>query len=409
MKQLNTTDFDEAHYQRPIMNYVFMMFLMLGTLGFEMFMPGIADMSREFHTSIGNVQTTLTLYLLGVGFGQLIFGPLSDRYGRLSFLVISLALYSISSLLCAIVPSLEVLFLARLFQGLGAAGCIILSRAIIADTHDLIGTAKMMGFTFSGVMLGTGAGPILGGYIVHFASWRITFAFSTLFGVAGLILVYFFIRETNIHRGEPQTHLKNLIKNFMAHLTDLRFLSFAACISLAFLGYMVFAVVAPTVFYHIFNVPETDFGWLMLLMIIGFIAGSFVGQLLVKRFFILNVILLGTIIMCITGFGMFAFEELFGDSLLALIIGLGILNFGIAVAYANCQACLFRLYTKSRGTAGSISGFIQFFAPYAVGSYANSLHPSTIEPYVLIISATALLMLVMAIVIRRYKNDLLSI
>src|SRR5476649_982784 len=177
-----------AHLQEKRLGYALVLgsLAALGPLCTDLYLPALPELAGELNTSTASAQLSLTAGLLGLGFGQLIFGPLSDRFGRIRPLLWSLALLLAASVWCAVAPDIHQLIVARLLQGIAGAGGAVLSRAV---ARDLYNGHELTRF-FALLMLVNGlvpiVAPVLGGGLMNFMSWR------GIFGALAVISVLLF-------------------------------------------------------------------------------------------------------------------------------------------------------------------------------------------------------------------------
>src|SRR3954468_11580307 len=153
----------------------------------DMYLPALPSMTQALGAGPGLVQLTLSAFFLGFALGQLVYGPLSDRYGRRRPLLAGLLLYTVASLLCAVTPSIWTLILARLLQGLGACAGPVLARAVVRDLYDRDRAARMLSLLFLVLSAAPLLAPTIGGQILIWVGWRAIFLLLTLFGVVSLV------------------------------------------------------------------------------------------------------------------------------------------------------------------------------------------------------------------------------
>ena len=167
-----------------------------GPLAIDFYLPSFPALARAFATDVEHVQLSLASYFVGLAIGQLIYGPMADRFGRRKPLLVGVALFSLASLACALAPSLEWLIAARFVQALGGCAGMVVSRAVVRDMCDPISSAKV----FSQLMLVMGLAPILaplaGGLLLSSLGWPSIFICLTLFSFACLLAVAKWLPET---------------------------------------------------------------------------------------------------------------------------------------------------------------------------------------------------------------------
>ncbi|MGA2045840.1 MAG: MFS transporter, partial [Roseiarcus sp.] len=172
------------------------LFTFSGTLGIHVFVPALPDAARDLGAGGGAMQMTVSLYILGLAVGQLVYGPLSDRFGRRPILMTGLALYTLAGAAAGLAWSADALIVARLFQALGGCAGLVLARAIVRDTALAGDAARRLALMNLMVTLGPGVAPILGGALALAAGWRSIFVLLGALGVANFLLAWRLLPET---------------------------------------------------------------------------------------------------------------------------------------------------------------------------------------------------------------------
>ncbi|MNU73495.1 Bicyclomycin resistance protein [compost metagenome] len=251
-----------------------------GPLSIDMYLPSLPRLTADLHTTASLTQLTLTAFLLGLALGQLVVGPLSDVKGRRSPLMISLAVYAVSSLLCVFSPSIGVLIVLRFLQGISGAAGIVLSRAIVRDLYSGTELTKF----FSLLMLINGAAPILapliGGQLLRIFPWRGVFVVLALIGIIMLAAVFFSLPETLPKHRRATGGIRQTFSTFGRLLRDRVFMGYtlaAGLVTAAMFGYISGS---PFVIQDVFGVSPQTYSLIFALNGIGIIAASqFTGRL----------------------------------------------------------------------------------------------------------------------------------
>src|SRR6266446_10357734 len=170
----------------------------LGPMSTDLYLPSLPGLLRHFDADIAEVQLTLSVFLVGLAVGQLVYGPLSDRFGRRPVLLAGLILYVVASAICALAPGVPTLIAARLLQATGACAGPVVCRAVVRDVHGREGAARILSYMGAAMALAPTLGPILGGFLELWFGWRAAFAVMTLYGAAGLVIVALALPETNL-------------------------------------------------------------------------------------------------------------------------------------------------------------------------------------------------------------------
>lgn len=313
----------------------------LGPLALNIFMPSMPGLAKDFDVEYGFVQLTLTFYLIGLGAAQLVYGPISDRWGRRPVLLWGLGIYCIGSIACALAPSIVWLMLGRVLQALGGCAGLVLGRAIIRDLYDRDRSAAMIGYVTMAMSLAPMLSPALGGYLDTLFGWRASFAFCSLAGLAVYVWVIFTLPETLAQRGLG-VGAAALLRGYGALLRSPAFCGYV--LQTAFTSGVFFAFIAgaPFVVVTVMGLPASAYGLWFIVVSIGYLAGNFLTGRFAVRLGVDRMIAYGAV------------AQLVGISALALASWLGPLNLpGIFLPMA--VVAMSNGLTLPNGIAGAIS------------------------------------------------------
>ncbi len=357
--------------------------------------PAQPEIARELGQDPKAGAQLVSFFLLGYGPGQLFWGPLSDRYGRLPLLSLSLVGFLIASLVCATTSSMELLIWARFVQGLLGGGAPVIARAIARDQGGGPQTAALI----STMTIVLGAAPLvapsIGSGLLTLTDWRGIFWFLVLFALMLLVLVFLFLRGQSKTAARPA-----LIPYLVSALLIFRardFLLGTAISSAVFLGYAAFLSVGAVVAQERYDVSPAAFGPIFAIAALAFILGSVGARQAIKRVSLDRVILVGAVLGALAGLGLFinANEELSLVSLWALLSGY-VLGFGMLLPVAVSKAL--EPAGPAAGAASSMMGVIQVLSG-ALGAElaASDLFTSTYEALCLLMPAAMVVALSMAV------------
>jgi DHA1 family bicyclomycin/chloramphenicol resistance-like MFS transporter len=349
----------------------------LGPLALNIFMPSMPGLARQFGVDYGMVQLTLTLYLIGLGVAQLIYGPLSDRYGRRPVLLCGLALYLVGSLLSTLAPSIAVLILGRMLQAIGGCSGLVLGRAIIRDLYDRERSAAMIGYVSMAMSLAPMLAPAIGGYLDTLFGWRASFAFCSLIGAVILGWVALALPETLAERGSPG--FGALLRSYAGLIRSPVFCGYA--LQTAFTSGVFFAFIAgaPFVVVTVLGLPPSSYGLWFVVVSLGYLAGNFLTGRFSVRFGIDRMIaagaitgLLGITALAVTGwFGLL--------TLPAIFLPMAVVGLANGLTLPNGTAGAVSVNPRAAGTAAGLSGALQMLvgagAAVVVG-YGQDIDPS---------------------------------
>lgn len=329
----------------------------IGPLALNMFMPSIPGLVLDLSTTAAMAQMTLALYLIGTAVSQLVYGPLSDRFGRRPVLLIGIVVFILASILCALATTIEMLVIARLLQSFGGAAGMVLTRAIVRDLHDEKSAASVFGYLTMAWAVAPMVAPALGGYLDEIAGWRTSFWVLTLFGAVALALAFLYLPETNHSHGENtgQSRLagyKRLLLN-KNYLLLVATLAFTSGVFFAFIGG------APFIMIYVLKQSPLNYGLWFSVVAIGYMTGNFISGKFSRTTKTSTMITLGITIATIATLIPFM-SALFGSLTPALIfIPMGFIALGNGITLPNVTSASLSSDPKAIGSAAGLAGFVQ--------------------------------------------------
>ena len=352
----------------------------IGPLSIDMYLPAFPSIATGLKTSVATVTLSLSSFFIGISIGQLLYGPLLERFGRKKPLYFGLSLYAISSFACATAMSVETLILFRFFQALGGCVGMVASRAMVRDLFDVKDNAKV----FSTLMLVIAVSPIiaptLGGFINTYLGWR--FIFGMLIVVIGFIIagIYFLLPDSK--GPDPTFSLKPtaILSNFTTIIKHPQFALYTFSGATASAGLYAFISGSPFVFIEFFKVTQQHYGWVFAFVASGLIGSSQLNSVLLKKFnseqiikaalyfqMVIAIILVSTAIL-----GM---SELYSTVLLVFLF-LSCQGF----IFPNASALSMAPFGHNAGSASALMGFIQMSFGAFMSAMVSVLHNQTALP-----------------------------
>ena len=355
-------------------------------LSIDTYLPSLPLIASDLHADAASVQLTISLFLAGLCLGMLVYGPLSDRYGRRPLLLGGMALYLVATVGCMFASSVEQLMTWRFFQALGGAAASVLARAIVRDLFALGEAARVLSLMHLVTMLATLVAPLLGSVLMEVRGWRTVFFGLLVFGALCLIASAWKIDETHA----PDQRGESLAKVFAAYWQIARqplALAYILCMGLAFGGMFAFITASPFVYMEYFGVSPTGYAWLFGLNVAGIIVMTLINARWVSR--------VGPLRMLAVGAGLAGVAALW--LLSAGLIGwggLGMIVAGVVVYVsvtgllgANCVASLLALYPRQAGAAAGLAVACQFALGAAFSAVVSALADGTPQPMCLTLAA----------------------
>jgi len=361
-----------------------------GPASIDMYLPGFLDIARDLHTSYDDVQLTLSTFLVGFAIGQLVIGPLSDRFGRRPILIWGISLYCLSSLFCAVSGSIETLIGLRLLQALGGCAGNVVSRAVVRDVYSGSGSARAMSLIMLVAAITPLIAPIVGSYIVIWAGWQMLFVILSLFGGACLLASLFFYQETLLPENRTPLNLITTVKSYRA--------IFAHKISVGYLlaGGMAFATLfsyisgAPGVFMDHFGTTRQVFAVIFACNTLGLASGSMLNNRIVAKVGADRLLGIGTTLSASAALALCAVSWIGIDNIVVFSVLLFLTIAALHMVYANAIAGLLEHYPRLAGTASALFGGAQFGFGAIAGTLVGQFYGGGSRSMVTIMAVTSL-------------------
>ncbi|WP_435611685.1 multidrug effflux MFS transporter [Streptomyces sp. bgisy159] len=341
-------------------------------LSMDMYLPALPEVTRSLHAPAATVQLTLTACLAGMALGQLVVGPMSDRWGRRRPLLAGLAVYVVATVLCAVAPNVQLLVAFRLAQGLAGAAGIVIARAVVRDLYDGVAMARF----FSTLMLISGMAPIvaplIGGQILRVTDWRGVFAVLAVVGVALTALVWARLPETLEPAERHSGGVGAALRSMRGLLADLPFTGYMLTGGFTFAALFAYIAASPFVIQEIYGASPQTFSLLFGLNSIGLVvAGQVNGKLLVGRVRLDRVLAAGLAVIVTAAAALLLMSTgVFGEVGLAPVAGaLFVLMSAMGLALPNAQTLALMRTRHSAGSASALLGTSSFL----VGAVASPL------------------------------------
>ncbi|RYZ58158.1 MAG: Bcr/CflA family efflux MFS transporter, partial [Chitinophagaceae bacterium] len=256
----------------------------LGPFSIDMYLPGFPVIAADLNTSVDRVSYSLSSYFVGVCVGQMLWGPLLDRYGRKRPLYMGIAIYILASLGCAVAGKIEMLIGFRFLQALGGCVGMVAPRAVVRDVFPVWENAKV----FSLLILVIGVSPIIaptaGSFIITAFGWHSVFVVLAILSVLLLLAVIFYLPESK--QPDPGFSLrpKPIVNKFWYVLKEPQFFTYSLTGAVASAGLYAYLSGSPFVFMSLFGVSEQHYSWIFALIAAGLIGSSQLNNVLLKKY-----------------------------------------------------------------------------------------------------------------------------
>lgn len=327
-----------------------------GTLAMHVLVPALPLAAMDLGASTGSMQLTISFYTLGLAFGQLLYGPLSDRFGRRPVLLIGLAIYSAGGVAAALAPTVNALIIARLFQALGGCSGLVLGRAIVRDGADLSQTARRLALMNLMVSTGPGLAPLLGGVLAATTGWRSIFVMLSGLGIANVLLAWRLLPETDAGRLAGGGRM---ISSYRALMTSRAFLGYAIGGGCATTSMYAFVSAAPFIVVDQLHRSVHEVGMCLAVIVSGMWLGSVLASRLAGRVPIRRMLVAASLLSLVAASALLGLIVSRHLTLVAAIGSMTLFTIGVGIAGPLALAEATSVNPRAVGSASGLYGFIQ--------------------------------------------------
>jgi MFS transporter, DHA1 family, multidrug resistance protein len=359
-------------------------------LGINMYLPSLPGMARALGVDFTTIQLTLSLYLAAMAVGQLILGPLSDRFGRRPILLTGLIVFVLGSLTCWTAQTIGLLIFGRIVQAVGGCAGITMSRAIVRDVYERNEVASMIGYVTMGMAIAPMVAPSLGGMLETYFGWRACFAFLMAFGSLALVFAFWQLHETNSKRDKADSGreiLHGYMSLFRAHL----FWGYTLTTSFITAMFFAFLAGAPYVMIELMGRSPAEYGLYFAIVPGGYILGNFLTGRLAGRMGPNRMILAG-IFLALAGIGAMAMAFAFGPSnAIALFAPMFFISTANGLVLPSAVAGAVSVKPELAGAAAGLCGSLQIGFGAIVAPLVGMMLKTTVWPLITIMTICSLL------------------
>ncbi|GAB3926436.1 multidrug effflux MFS transporter [Mucilaginibacter myungsuensis] len=331
----------------------------LSPFSIDMYLPAFAQIADGMHTTVETVALSLSSYFIGLAGGQLLYGPLLDKFGRKKPLYVGLCIYLLASFGCFAAQSIDMLIIARFVQAIGGCAAGVASIAMVRDLFPINQNAKV--FALLMLVLGTSPmiAPTVGGFVADAMNWRVIFLILASIAAAIFLAVIFFLPDR--YQPDPTISLKPvpILTGFWVVLSTPQFYTYAISGAMSFAGLFVYVAGAPVVFMKIYHMDAKAFGLMFAGLSVGFIGASQLNSLMLKRFRSEQIVPKALVIQLISG-ALFLFASWQNWLGVPEIIGMIFIQLScIGILAPNMSALSIAPFERNAGTASSLLGALQ--------------------------------------------------
>jgi len=356
----------------------------------DLYLPAIPAIVSDLGSTESEGQLTLSVFMVGLAIGQLIFGPLSDQFGRLPVVRVGTLLFLVTSVLCALVRQMELMWLARAFQGVAAASGPVIARAIVRDRYEGNRASQVMSVLSGAMAVIPMVAPSLGVLILGFAPWPAVFFALALFA---LLILFALLRfpESLTRASQERLTFRRVFSAFRTMLTSRAFIGYQMAGSFSFSALFCYLSTVAYFLPDVFDVPTSLFGYAFALTVFGFMTGSLVNASLVMRYGMNVTLRAGLLISLASAVGIVVLAPEAKNVMTILALLSSTFFFGVGLTSANASMGAISLYRNQAGAASAVYGFTHALLASFVGAVAGGLYAGRLIEPALIVLACSLL------------------
>ena len=375
-----------------------------GPLAIDMYLPALPTVKNELGATTSAAQLTLTFFMIGLAIGNVVIGTISDSIGRKKPLVISMVIFTVASLMCAIAPNIETLMICRFIQGFSGGAGVVISRAIASDLYQGRELTKFL----ATLMLVNGAAPILapilGGFVLSFTTWRILFGILVLFGVLMVLGTAFKVQETLPAERLGKVHFSSILQDYKQLVTTPTFIVPGLIQGFTFALFFGYLSASPFIIQNLYQFTPQQYSYVFACLGTGLIImAQLTGRLVdyIDSLTLLRIYTGSQIIGAMTT--VFALSQGYSIWLVILgfffmvapVAGIGTISFTLAVSGQ-----------KKGGSASSLIGLLQYFVGGIVTPLVGLKGEYSAEPYMILLVVVSVILIGLHIInYRVFKKE----
>lgn len=326
------------------------------SLSTDIYLPAMPEMAKDLQ---GNVELTITGFLIGFCIAQLIWGPLSDNFGRRMPLFIGMALFIVGSIGCALSTNISHIVFWRVFQALGACTGPMLARAMIRDLFSRTRAAQMLSTLMIIMAIAPIAGPLLGGQMIKVTSWHAIFWLLAVIGALMLISLRW-LPETLPAEKRVKASLPSAFRNYYVLLMNTTFMRFTLCLTFYYVAVYAFVAGSPFVYITFFGIDPQHYGWLFALNIVGVMGMSMVNRRLVYRYSLEALLKIAVAVAAIAAFVLALAAKLEIGGIALIVVSIFVFFSMNGIIAATSTAAALDAVPNVAGSASALMGALQY-------------------------------------------------
>jgi len=346
----------------------------------DLYLPALPALTEGFGAPMSQAQLTLSALLLAFGSSQLIWGPLSDRFGRRPILLWGLSAYTLASVGSTFAPSMLLLIAWRVVQGAAMGAVVMCARAIVRDLYQPLEGARVMSKGLSGLGVLACVSAPLGGLLSELYGWRIALAALAVFGAATLALVGLRFEESLAQKNPLALRPGTLLRTWLSILRNPTFLAFSALTAASYGGLFTFLAASSFVFIRVLGLSKTGYGLVMFSMCFCYLAGTFICRRLLPRFGVRRSVAIAACLSLTGGTSMGILAWAGVQNVWAIMLPFYLFMLGHGVHQPCGQSGAVGPFPQAAGAASALNGFLMMLVAFGMGGWLGTHMDGTVKP-----------------------------
>lgn len=366
----------------------------IGPFSIDLYLPGFPEIARDFGTTTGQIALSLSSYFVGVSVGQMIYGPLLDRFGRRIPLMIGLFIYLFASIYIMYVTTADSLIIFRFIQAIGGCAGMVAARALVRDIFPVSEIAKIFSLLMLVIAVSPIIAPTLGGYLTTHLGWQSIFLMLAGLALLNILLVYFWLPAGRAPDTTLSLKPRPIINSFWTVFKTPQFYTYTLTGSFAASGLYAYIAGSPHVFMELYGVSEKQYGWIFGIIALGLVTASQLNTVLLRKYTSERIVQVTLICQVIIGVVLFL-ATLFGIiEMYSMIVLVFLFLSTQGFAFPNTSALSLAPFGKSAGTASALMGALQLGIGALMTALVSTLSDETPIPMTAIMLLCAAMSLV---------------
>lgn len=359
----------------------------------QILLPALPVIKDTFQVSNDVAQLTLSLSMFAIALGTLVYGPLSDKYGRKPIMLIGLCVTLAGSIFCLLASTIETLIVGRFIQAFGGAVGLVLGRAIIRDVYGAREAARVIATLVMVMVVLPMLSPAVGGELMQRFGWQSVFVV-----IAGLSFIMFLLviakMPETLTNPAPFEGIQSMLLTYARLFRSRAFCGYAFCVTFVSVVFFSFISAAPEIMVTVLDRPPTEYGYYFIMIPLGFMSGNYVARHFGRSLDLDKMIAYGASI-AVLGIGLAIALQLLGfHQPVALFAPIALAVFGNGITLPNAQAAAINEFPQYAGSASGLTGFLQMSFSAVAAQFVAVIFNGTVYPLLVLMLAAAVLSLV---------------